>query len=163
MFVSDFREVTCDFALVPFSPPPPPLVPFEEESQNSLSRPEQRKKPLVRISWARQSDEHIIRFQYLKKNIFNIIASKTTTKAEHEEKKENHPEKESYFTIHGTQHKVSERNETFLSHSFSFFFVSLVEIYNQANARNKSGVMYKSHLNAQLQQDVLFALSFIKH
>lgn len=54
-----------------------------------------------------------------------------------------------FYDPRNTTKAISEKERNFLLFfSLLFFCVSLVEIYNQANARNKSGVMYKSHLNA---------------
>ena len=86
--------------------------------------------------------KHIIRFEYHEKIIFNIIAKKITTKAEKIILKTNHILR---ATAHSKKYPKGKEEKTFFSPSF---LVSLVEIYNQANARNKSRVMYKSHLNA---------------
>lgn len=159
MFVSDFREVTCDFA---FSLPP--LRPSSACRKKFIFLAGTKEAACSHLEQDNQM-RRIIRFEYHKKIIFNIIANETTKQQQKQNTKKIILKKN--HILRSTAHsKKYQRNETF---SFLFFllfcvfFVSLVEIYNQANARNKSGVMYKSHLNARLKQDILFAVSFIKH
>lgn len=135
MFASDFREVTCDFACLfsPFSPP--------------SSWPEQ-KMPLVRIlsktiRWSILLDLSII------KKLFLI--SLQTKQQQQQQKQATKKIILKRIIFYDPRHTVE-----------SCARVSPVEIYNQANARNKSGVMYKSHFNARLQQDVLFVRQAFK-
>jgi hypothetical protein len=73
MFAPKFREVTCDLA---FSLPSPPKC--EKKRQNLAGTKESTCSHLQQDNQMK----HIIRFEYHKKIIFNIIANITTTKAE---------------------------------------------------------------------------------